>query len=303
MFVLANSFLGALAAPAPGADRAQLEVRLSEMVDAGRQRWPTVTAEPAGFAEFLGARVDLSRFEVGTTLIAALDELRAEELYLAYACVNGDAHALAEFEHHFMTPVGLGIDGSTASADDVRQLLRERLYTDHDGSPPLLAKYGGRGRLRGWLRTVAVRLARRARGVNNPASPTRAGDSDIEEVPGQASDPELSMLKARYRTEFNAAFKSAINSLGDRDRTLLAMEVIDGLSHDQIAAAYRVHRTTVVRWLARAQETVLDLTREFLARELSVAPGEVDSIIRLVRTQLDITLPRYLRPAFTPPVW
>jgi RNA polymerase sigma-70 factor (ECF subfamily) len=67
------------------------------------------------------------------------------------------------------------------------------------------------------------------------------------------------------------------------------------LSISDIGAIYQVHRATAARWLSKARATLIDLTKEQLAILLSVEPGETDSILRLVQSQLDVSLERRLR--------
>ena len=43
-------------------------------------------------------------------------------------------------------------------------------------------------------------------------------------------------------------------------------------------------------WLGKARSALLSLTKERLAIILSVDPGETDSILRLVQSQLDVSL-------------
>ena len=52
----------------------------------------------------------------------------------------------------------------------------------------------------------------------------------------------------------------------------------------------RVESSTVARWIARARERLLTLTREELTARLGLTPDELDSLLRLVRSQLDVSL-------------
>ena len=75
-----------------------------------------------------------------------------------------------------------------------------------------------------------------------------------------------------------------------RERTCLRLSVIEGLSLDRLGTMYRVNASTVSRWLARARQTLLaELQRQLKARE-NIAPEDVESIVRLVRSQVDVSL-------------
>jgi RNA polymerase sigma-70 factor (ECF subfamily) len=97
-------------------------------------------------------------------------------------------------------------------------------------------------------------------------------------------------VKARYVDEFQQAFSAALCGLSARDQTWLRQHVIDGLSIDQLGALYHVHRATAARHLQRIRVAVLAATRERLGSRLQVRPSELDSILRLIRSRLHVTL-------------
>src|SRR5260370_1220010 len=82
---------------------------------------------------------------------------------------------------------------------------------------------------------------------------------------------------------------AALAALAERERNVLRQYYIDGLTIDQLAALYQVNRATTARWVAGARLSVVAKTREHLVDELGIAAGEADSIIRLVRSQLDVS--------------
>jgi RNA polymerase sigma-70 factor (ECF subfamily) len=51
-----------------------------------------------------------------------------------------------------------------------------------------------------------------------------------------------------------------------------------------------VHRATVARWLASAREVVLERTMAQLGDDLRLDPAELVSLIRVVRSELDVSL-------------
>jgi RNA polymerase sigma-70 factor (ECF subfamily) len=105
-----------------------------------------------------------------------------------------------------------------------------------------------------------------------------------------SGDPELENAKAHYVEQFKQAFSAALRGLPARDRTLLRQHVIDGLTIDQLGALYHVHRATAARGLERARRAVLAATRARLSATLQVRTGELDSILRLIRSRIEVTL-------------
>lgn len=53
---------------------------------------------------------------------------------------------------------------------------------------------------------------------------------------------------------------------------------------------YRVHRATVARWIATLRGTLLERTREALVSRLRLSPAELDSVLRLIDSHLEVGL-------------
>ena len=234
----------------------------------------------------------------GAPLAASLDTLHAEDLYLACACAAGDDRALAAFEAEFLPQVAdyvAQIERDPVFVDEVRQRLRERLFVSAEvGARPRICEYTGRGALGAWLRVVAVRLALNLRRRAHPTVPADGEDAPALRSP--APDPEVDYLKTRYGEEFRAAFRATLGTLSQDERNLLKLHYLDGLNIDEIGVAYRVHRATVARWLAQARERILTETRNRLAERLDAGSEDVDSVLDLVRSQLDVSIYNLLKP-------
>jgi RNA polymerase sigma-70 factor (ECF subfamily) len=71
----------------------------------------------------------------------------------------------------------------------------------------------------------------------------------------------------------------------------------EGLALEALAALYRVHLSTVSRWLTCAREQIAEATLRHLRERLGVGPSEAESIAGLVLKQLDVSLLRYLHDA------
>src|SRR5262249_4148461 len=107
-------------------------------------------------------------------------------------------------------------------------------------------------------------------------------------------NPELEYIKAEHRGEFTSAFREALASLSPRDRNLLRLHFVEGMPPEHIGALYRVHRTTVMRWLQAAQVAVLAETKRMLMERLHLSPSECDSLLQILRSRLQVTLSSFL---------
>jgi RNA polymerase sigma-70 factor (ECF subfamily) len=104
------------------------------------------------------------------------------------------------------------------------------------------------------------------------------------------ADPELELVKRRHSEDFEAAFRDALAALAPRQRNVLRLHFVDGLTIAAIGAVHRVHRATAARWLAGARADVLERTRSALRARLRLTPTEVDSLVAVVQSRLDVNL-------------
>lgn len=270
------------------ASRAVVATAWQAMLDTARAAWPEVRIDDGQLVDFIAQRI------AGPDLAAALATAPAADLVLAAACAAQEPTAHAAFDAVLSEVDAAG--GSTRSPrdliDDVKQLIRVQLLVARDGKPPGIAGYRGKGPLRGWVRITATRELIRHQRKRARETPS---DRPLDEALGDAGDPLLLQLKAEYRTEFATALREAITELSAEDRTLLRQQIVDQLSIDEIGAAFGVHRATAARWLQRARGALVAATRGRLAVRLKVSVDEIDSVIRLVQSQLDASMIRYLR--------
>ncbi|PCC74059.1 RNA polymerase sigma-70 factor, ECF subfamily [Nannocystis exedens] len=274
----------------PGLGRA-----LADAVAAAARAWPGVSLPAVRFVAALAPRLAADR-----PVEAALAELCTGDLYLACACVDGDPRALAQFDR-LLVPIverAAGRRGATTSQQtELQQIVRERLLMPRPSAPEeshaRIAEYSGRGSLRAWIRVVATRETLRLLG--RPQREVPGDDEAIAALMPADAGPEVEHLKQRYREAFKLAFREAVAALTDRERVLLRQHALDGLSIDRLADFYKVHRSTTARWVEGARRAVLEQTRRALGRRLHVAAAELDSIMRLIDSRLDITLPTLLR--------
>lgn len=257
---------------------------LAPRIEEAHAAWPGLPRDPA-FAEYVAARLGPEPAPE-----AALADVHVPDLLLAWATLRGVPAATEAFERLLGRAVAAAVGrtpGAAALGDEVAQRLRVRLLC---GAPPQLERYAGRGRLEGFLRTSAARdalkLARRP--------PSSDGDA-LDLLADAADDPELGHMKRLYRAELRAAFGEALRSLDTRQRALLKLALVDGRTVDDVGAIYRVHRATAARWIAAARAELRARTQQALGERLRVDGPDAASIVRLVQSQLEVTVRSLLR--------
>ena len=177
------------------------------------------------------------------------------------------------------------------SVDEVMQGLRAQLLLPgRDGGLPGIAGFRGRGALGAWLSVSAVRAACKQleRGKNERSD----GDAALQRLSAPARNVEEQYTRAWSRDAFERAFVAAMAQLTAREKTLLRLHYLDGVTIDQLGAVYRTHRATAARWLASARQRLLDRTRAALIAELQIPLADCDSIIAAAQSQLELTLHR-----------
>lgn len=102
------------------------------------------------------------------------------------------------------------------------------------------------------------------------------------------------MLKSRYGIAIADSLRAAIEALDKRSRALLRYAMVSGWTVDRIGTFYGVHRVTASRWIAAAREALADGVRKQVAQRLGITTEEVDSVVRFVQSQVDISLAHIL---------
>jgi RNA polymerase sigma-70 factor, ECF subfamily len=271
-----------------------LEQSLGAFVARARAAWPDVTVATARLAGYLVGCLPPDARSV--EMLAVLD---APGLYLACACAHGDGVAIATLEAAYFddaTPSLRRMATSSSFVDDVKQAVREKLFVARGGAPAKITQFAGRGDLRTFVRVLMTReglnLRRKAKRevfLDDGARSDRASFTRV--------DPELSHLKSVYGAEFERAFYDAIAELTSEERNLLRFHYLDRLNIDQIGLACGVHRASAARRLARVRQSLVEATRRLVAERLRLAEGELVSVLRLLESELDVSLRRALEDA------
>ena len=266
-----------------GTEQALVE-ESARVVDEGRRQHPDVALDAARVAEHL-RRLFVDELP---------SQLHRADLYLACACAEGLHAALRRFEacyERLVASEAAKVDAAPQFVTEATAAVWTRLLAPRPGALPRIAEYAGLGALSGWVRVATIRAAL------NLARADKRPVHDADAIPdlGEAEGVELRYLKSRYRNACNEAIRAAFAELGAEERNMLRLHHLDGLTVDELAPLYGVHRSTVARRIARVRESILAETKRRLELVLGTDPGGVDSLIRMLRSGMEVTLDRLLR--------
>lgn len=221
---------------------------------------------PRRFAEHLGHHLTLEAFEAPAAWLP-------EDLFFALACLQSQPKALAELDRWLR---------QGRRDEEVVQRARERLLV---GPPPRLEQYAGRSTLKAWVGLVAKRVAIDVVREAEPTSP--AGPQTLAGL--IKATAELQLVQHDAAQKVTAALKVALGELDERDRMLLRRHYLEGQTHAQLAAQLGSSRSTVALWIEKARAQLLQLTRQGLKRRTRMDSGELDSLLQVLESNLDVS--------------
>jgi|GEM_PF-560255 RNA polymerase sigma-70 factor, ECF subfamily len=265
--------------------------RMQEAFGSGQERWPKLDGQLVEYARYL-----LARLEGEDDPLSALAALNANDLFIAHLCAQSDSAALKAFEVTFGPVVDAALIRLRLGKEaigEVKQAVMVKIFVaPSPEKPPWITSYNGRGRLDSWVRVIAVRTAGHWVGKSKKEVP--AQDQAIEALLDSATHPELAHLKQAYRGELKSALHSAMSKLDDRQLTVLRQHYLDGLTTGQLGLLYGVDRSTISRWIISARETILDEIKATVRDKLELSRQGMDSVLGLLGSRLDMTLPSLL---------
>jgi RNA polymerase sigma-70 factor, ECF subfamily len=119
--------------------------------------------------------------------------------------------------------------------------------------------------------------------------------SAADPLAGNGASVETAYIKERYRGEFEQALSEALNRLPERQRILLRLYMVNGVTVERIGTMFKVGKATVSRWMAAARSTLLDDIKATLRTRLGTSSDELASLARMVASRLEVTLPSVLQ--------
>jgi len=270
-------------------DPAGLATTLATLYATAAAAYPDLTVAPATFA------AELARRLAATASAAQLARTRIDHVYLAIACMGGDERAVQRVEAEFFAEVdnsAYRLRATRSQAEEVRAQLARLLFVSEPGREAGLASFSGRGDLGSYIRVIATREL--VRMITKDRRTVAFDNASFLDHLSPVADPELRYLRDHYRADVDAAIRAALAGLDEEARALLRYSVIDGWNVDRIAELYGVHRATAARRVAAAREQLGESIRAELAARLEISTDEVDSIVRLVQSRVDVSLARLL---------
>lgn len=258
------------------------EQRWSEI----RSVWPSVNLPAAVFTAFLARHEFVS--EGSHT---GEDDLDLAELFLVCACLERVPNAGEAFQQRYFSRSRSALTRmklTSAMISDVEQLAWEKLFTAPDSGRPKILNYAGQGNLTTLLKVTLVRTA-----VSQLRKHKREVLCEADELlglPEAFDDPALELVRADFKKEFAPAFAESLATLSDRDRNFLRLRFVDSLPVEQIGRLYQMHRVTASRTLSRIRRDLRNETRSRLKFKLQLNQESLDSFMRLVDSQLDVSI-------------
>lgn len=255
-----------------------------------------------------------------------LDNLQADDLFLALACAAGNERAWWEFDQthrSYMERFARHLARGDADPDEVIGNVYIELYGTRVVDGERYSKFGtysGRGSLRGWLRTIIW---------HSVVDQHRAGHSEVSldemtetigegaahaafALPTADGDGQMieQVARDKYRAAAVAALSEAFSALEPHEKLLIALYHVDNLKLREISRlvenessplrgwikrrsstrekdpSARIHESTVMRWLEKSYERILDAFKRDLAVRQGLNPSEVEICVGLASADL-----------------
>jgi RNA polymerase sigma-70 factor (ECF subfamily) len=222
------------------------------------------------------------------------DAMVLGDLYLACACAEQVPRAAAAFKGRYQRTIRRAIARVLTGAADREEAEQRTLDTLLVGTQPKLSQYLGHGPLENWISVVAIRVA--VSMGRSQSAELRLRQKAVAEATGAVS-PEVMFMKRELRAELETAVGAALQRLPDRERLVLRLYLVSGMTLEAIGKSFGVTHSTVSRWLTSARESLLADVQRTLGERLKLARADLASIARLVMSQLDLSISRLLGAA------
>jgi len=265
-------------------DAPSLAPLLASLYARGREAFPDLAVSEEAFGRYLARCASDPK---------ALANLAIEDVYLACACSEGVRGATAEFDEKHGRVIRRAVSRVLATADErqeAEQRAWQQLLSPGTEGPPRIGQYLGKGPLEKWVSVAAMRIAI-ALGRGESAE-KRLRDKTIVEAAGVDAD-SLS-VKSELRTAFEVAVSDALNKLKPRERLVLKLYLVSGMTLDAIGKSLGVTRQAVTKTLASARRSVVDGVNASVRARLKLSKEDLASLLRYVASQLDVSISHVL---------
>jgi RNA polymerase sigma-70 factor, ECF subfamily len=273
-------------------EAAELSLTLEKLTDAAEAAWPMFQVDRKAFQQCLLSCIDRK----GTEAVDALLKIHATDLYLACGCALGLDAARCQFAEKYLSRIDSYLKRFQDSAirpDDVRREVEDTLLFGRKDSRARIGQYSGRGPLENFVATAARNAA-----LTLLRAQKHGASDEFNALASQlVSPPEgsESFVAARYEAVVRDALRDALVRLDRRQRTIVRLHLVQGVSQTQIARMLKVNQSTVSRSLDQAVQEIYRQIRSRLRELEGMNESEMQSIIRDVRSRIDLSLSRILR--------
>ena len=278
-----KSAVAAKLADADG-DGAALGPLLTSLYTRGREAHPGITVSEEAFGRYLARCAADPK---------ALANVAVDDAYLACACAEGVRGATAAFDEKYGRVIRRAVSRVLATADE-RQEAEQRAWQEllarGPEGPPRIGQYLGKGPLEKWVSVASMRIAI-ALGRGESAE-KRLRNKAIVEAAGV--DAESLSVKSELRAAFEVAVSEALAHLKPRERLVLKLYLVSGMTLEGIGKSLGVTRQAVTKTLAHARKSVVDNVNASVRARLKLSKEDLASLLRYVASQLDVSISRVL---------
>ncbi|MER2561185.1 MAG: hypothetical protein ABTQ32_10715 [Myxococcaceae bacterium] len=256
----------------------------ARLVGAIQERWPQLEFDGTAFGAFLEERAIEGH---------GLTSLHVEDLFLAWACLSQQREALAAFERFTRPLIALAVRRDARDTDELIHQVQIKLLVAEGTRAPRLADYTGVGPLKAFVMVMAMRCLADARRSDERRREEHVGDGWLElaSIAGSNTGPETQVQWAELEPHAARAVNEAMAALSVRQRTILRLHYVEGISAEALGRMYSVHRATTTRWLVDARERVLELVQQRLRSTLDVSTASLASLNQTLVGGLELSLP------------
>jgi RNA polymerase sigma-70 factor len=302
------------------------ETQIHEIFSSCHQKKPNYSVNYQQFRERIEKTVRkyLLTEELAPTLKEVkdlIDQIHADDLYLALACINGDECAWWDFDAEYrpyLEKLARSLTNTHGDAEEIVANLYTELYgiSIHEGRRnSKFLTYSGRGTLRGWLRTIiwhsTVDLHRASEGiVSLEEIVQQVGEGVAHNIMNKTKeDTEQEMIETlnrkRYLKIALQAIEKVFANLEDYEKLILYYYHVENLKLREIAKivelpssplrnwfkrhsekSTRVHESTIMRWLDKTYSKILKLFRAELAKAQELKLKEIEICLELIAQEL-----------------
>lgn len=242
---------------------------------AGKRNEPAIVARALAIGEFAAGR----RFDVNLW----------DDLALALLLQHRDGLATEAFRERFATRIAAWERRHSAgSALGWEEFLAD-LLLPRERSGPRVAAYAGHGPLDGWLKQVYISICHKRREGEAPHVRGRVTWGDEQDSEHEHSrfvardeEPDDRFARLECAEKLRPLIDESLRALGDPDRTMLMMIVVDGVRQNQVAALFGLRDYEVARRKQRALRRVANTFFEAAKRIAKLCADEVRECLRLL---------------------